>query len=260
MGAGIFDIVTDLEETSYTTSEEFFMIFNKALINAKNKYQNSHFSGGYTYIPGVFKKVEKLISLKERENNGYLPNEKRREIITQYMDIGKYYNIKNFVNPLNLDHEYINDEGEEVALLDSQPLKNIFLPDIGFNNYNIAPECLCKAVEYVLDRTQTGKKRTEKAKMCAKALFTAHCIKEAPDNYLEKIKSVLDEIMLKEYRDNREKPILYKTYLAYHPERKKSSQNSVESSASQAINGFLNEVKAYLENNELLLTEIKCRE
>jgi len=132
----------------------------------------------------------------------------RIEIITDYMPINKYNEIKNKVlNIIKLDKFTRGDNKGIVTnpLLNSQNVKNVFNnnPE-STNKFDVSPEKLMEAVRYVLEN-----KRQKRTVACNRALFTVECIKKASHDYLEKLAPVLDSELLNTYRKSGIKPTQY---------------------------------------------------
>jgi len=195
---------------------------------------------------GKYFKINKLIDTKERD--GKLTENDRIEIITNYMSINKYKEIRdNILYPHNLeDNKQQDDEGKNIDPLNFQNVKSVFDNPESTNKFDVSPEKMREAVTYVLEN-----KRQKRTRDCNRALFTVWCIKkETPDYYLDILAPVLDSDLLKTYRESGIKPTLYETYLKYHPERREGSENSVESNASSDLGKFLDDLRIYLKGNK----------
>ena len=251
MGEKILNVIEKLikEDRTIKTFEEldeFIRYLKRCLENAMAELLNDQLPESVikAKVERYFQ-INKLIEIRERD--GKLTETDRINIITNYMTKYEYTEIKNQLYHLKLDYEYDNDdEDNEINLLNSQNVKSVFNNDPeNRNKFDVSPEKMREAVTYILEN-----KRQKRTRACNRALFTALCIKEAPD-YLDKLFPVLDSELLNAYRENGVKPTLYETYLKHHPERKDSSKNSVEVNASSDLDKFLDDLKVYLEGKPL---------
>jgi hypothetical protein len=251
MGESIYHVVQKLVKEDRTTKvfeklDEFFMYMNRMLKNEMTKIL-------YAQLPESVPKarvkkyfyINRLIETRERE--GKLTENERLKIISDYMTINEYIEIKkNILYPLELENKKkVDDEDNDINLLNYPNVMSVFNNDSEITNrFDVSPDNLQKAVTYVLEN-----KRQKRTRACNRALFTVLCIKEAHD-YLDKLAPVLDSELLSIYRKDDIKPTQYETYLKYHPERKESSKNSVESNASSDLDNFLDDLKTYLRENK----------
>ena len=249
MVAYIPDVIDELvkEDRTIKTFEEldeFFMYLNSCLENKKIEILEKQLPTGVskTRVKKYFY-INKLIEIKKRDEDGKLTENERKEIITCFLTESEYTETKNQLYHLSLDCEYgSDDEDDKINLSIFSNVKSVFNNDPEITNkFGVSPEDIQEAVTYVLEN-----KRQKKTRACNRALFTQLCIKEAPD-YLDKLAPVLDSELLNAYRESNIKPTQYETYLKYHPERKDSSKNSIEVSASNDLDNFLNDLRIYLE-------------
>ena len=251
MGEKILNVIEELikEDRNIKTFEkpgEFITYLNGCLKNAMTELI-------YDQLPETVSnaRVEKYFYINRyietRERDGKLSENDRIKIITNYMPIYKYKEIKdNVLNILELDRfTRSDDEDNEISLLNSQNVKSIFNNPESTNKFNVSPEKMREAVMYVLEH-----KRQKRTKACIRALFTVQCIRGVPNDYLEKLAPVLDSELLHTYRKTGIKPTQDEVYLKYHPVREGSDKNSAEQSASNAMIKFHKDLKIYFEENQ----------
>jgi len=250
MGECIYHIADKLVKKDRTIKtfeklDEFFMYLNRMLKNGMIKliYEQLPKSIIKARVKEYFY-INRVIETEEREKK--LTENRRIEIITDYMPINTYSEIRNQLNLLSLDYEYDSDnEDNKKKLIDFLNVKSAFSKNSeSTNKFNVNPDDLREAVTYVLEN-----KRQKRTRACNRALFTVKCIREAPD-YLDKLEPVLDSELLNTYWERGIKPTQYEVYLKYHPGRKDSNKNSVESSASSDLENFLNDLWIYLKEKK----------
>ena len=250
MGLEILKIVDNLKNISFENIDDFYKLLNVSLKNAAMKIYSEYEYGSIKMVPGKFKKVQYLISVKQREKGRSLTDDELRAIINMYMDEAEYFEIEIILNSHSLDYKYKDkDESKILSIIDTIELSSIFQSIEDSNALN--PEKHFEAVEYTkifleavedaLEYTKTGKKRRKSVKECYRSLFTVFCIEKAL-GYLDKLEKVLDKQIYEKYIKNPDiKPTQFEAYLKHHPDRQNKS--SIESSASDGLKEFIEDVR-----------------
>ena len=243
----VIDVLVKENRTIKTFEKpgEFIMYLNECLKNKKKEIFYKLLPESVTKARvKKYYKINRLIKTMERD--GKLTENDRIKIITNYMTISEYKEIRdNILYPQNLeDKKQKDDKDKDIDPLNFLNVKSVFDPENN-NKFYVSPEKMREAVTYVLEN-----KRQKRTRACNRALFTVQCIKGVSNDYLEKLAPVLDSELLNTYLKSGIKPTQYEVYLKYHPKRIDSSKESVETSASTDLGEFRDDLKIYLRENK----------
>jgi len=225
------EIVEALERIVKKEIEEkdFYKYLVATLKNARNEYYRKNISNNMKY-PRIVREIERSILIQESNAGKMFSEEEKIHFISEW-----------FNKPEDKAREYLRmidnkSDDNEIDIPDS----NYAPESTFFSNFAVQEKAtiICDVVESVLLSKQ------ERTRECFKALFTALCIKEAP-NYLENLVSVLDSKLLSAYRVNGTKPEQYEVYKMYHPEVTKESAGV---RASEMLKTLLNDLKTALKD------------
>jgi len=225
-----------------------FFNYLTASINREKTNFNLKYSENDTFkIPREtirkLREVEDVIRMNESQLGREITTNEQIQVISEWFKITEkkateYLKLIN--NKNDSGFYFINENGVEENILDSENLKPPYLPDSGEEpenalliNFNMAN--IIEAVTSVLAEKQ------ERSRDCYRALFTLYCIENCKD--FEGLYPVLDSQILETWQKEDKKPTQYGIYLTYHPD---AQQASAEAIASKNIKEFLNDIETRL--------------
>lgn len=176
------------------------------------------------------REVKDFIRMNESQLGRKLTVDECTKNISNFFKQQEYVDLLNVINVGSISYTS-NDGNNEIDALNYATTLSDDPVDEYISKYEL--ETTQKAIMSVLAKKQ------ERARDCYKALFTLHCIK----NDLRGLYPVLDQEIIDAFHKNDKKPKQYEIYLKYHPE---DNKNSAETSASNLLREFKNDLNAFL--------------
>ena len=248
MGAEIYNAVRQLVKEGKSAGvlkdledkDKFFRYFKKILKRQRAAYyRNSENKPGVFQFPRILANMERVIEMQQNNaGRKFSEEEKLQSIVTFFPEYKK--NARIYLKMMDTDNSgryYYFEGAEEKNILDSIEIKRPYMPAASDDPQKICQIRYCnlviqKAVEKVLDD-----KKNKKNRDIFRALFTLHCIDASLD--LESMAPILDNEILKAYREKKKIPDKYEILLKYRPNLKISSAKTTPSDLWNRLCGKL---------------------
>ena len=246
MGEEIYNFILSITKEASRANvpydkKEYFSYLYSSLETEKAGYYREYESGTIK-LPkdkmSKLKQIEKKLEKEESERGRRLSNNEFSHLIHEHFNCNKSEYLK-FIDLYNKKYigslQFIsNVDDDEKDILNSSKVKTPYMKKLSNPGdelfFNTDLNILKEAIKYVLDKDPENKNSK-------RALLTFNCIEN------EELYPVLDRDIIEAWQKEGIKPKKNEIYHKYNPEGKKSSAGS---SATQQLNEFLQDLKAYL--------------